>query len=313
MSPSPLKISVVVVNYNVRPLLAECLDSLREAVARGEAVQVVVVDCASQDRSPELVRDRFPDFELLEVQNRGYGAGANAGIAACRGNAILVLNADTIVHQGAISFLARALLLDSNVGLVGPRLIYPDGRRQPSKRRFPGRWTPAFESTIIEEWLPTNKWVTSYRMTGSSPGDSQDVDWLVGAALMARTRMIEDVGGFDERFWMYGEELEWCYRIRRHGWRIRYLDCAVITHHEGASTSQDTLRSRLEFDRGRLRAQRRLYGVASTRIVAMLLRLNYGLQLAREAAKWMIGHKRELRAARVAHYWTLVRSDLNVD
>ena len=313
MSPTPMTVSVVVVSYNVRNLLAACLESLRDACRRGEADQVIVVDSASSDGSPEMVRLRFPEFELLEVPNRGYGAGANAGIARARGEAILILNSDTVVQPGAIQALAEELAADPRTAIVGPRLVYPDGSPQPTRRRFPRRWTPVFESTILEEWFPGNRWVRHYRMTGEPLVDSQEVDWLVGAALMVRRAAIEQAGGFDEGFWLYGEELEWCYRLRRHGWRVRYVDRATIVHHEGASAGQDQLHSRLAFDRGRLRAHQAIHGARAARAAARLITLHYAVQLAHEALKWALGHRRELRAERVARYWTLLRSDLDVD
>lgn len=313
MTGGTISVSVVVVSYNVCDLLVACLESLREAIQAGEADQIIVVDSASSDGSPEMVRKCFSDMELIEVPNRGYGAGANAGIARSSGDAILVLNSDTVVQPGAIRTLATALAADPWTGMVGPRLVYPDGSPQPSRRRFPRRWTPVFESTILEEWFPANRWVRHYRMVGEPVVDLGEVDWLVGAALMVRREAVETAGGFDERFWLYGEELEWCYRLRRHGWRIRYVDDATIEHHEGASAGQDELRSRLAFDRGRLRAHRAIHGARAARTAARLIRLHYAVQFAREALKWSLGHRRELRARRINRYWTLLRSDLDVD
>ncbi len=306
-------VSVVVVNYNVVDLLAECLTSLRAAFEAGETTQVIIVDSSSSDGSPEMVRACFPEFEMFVVSNRGYGAGANAGMALATGEAILILNSDTVIHPGAIRTLSAALFADDQLGIVGPRLEHPDGSHQNTCRRFPQRLTPVFESTILEEWFPANRWVRHYRMTDDAGTDSQDLDWLVGAALMIRRETMCSAGGFDASFWMYGEELEWCYRVRQHGWHVEYVESALVTHHEGASTNQDRSGSRLEFDRGRLRAHRRIHGTHWTSVVTALLRLNYGVQLTRDALKWVIGHRRELRARRIAQYWWLLRSDLDVD
>jgi hypothetical protein len=140
---------------------------------------------------------------------------------------------------------------------------------------------------------------------------TEPVDWLVGAALMVKREVIDVAGGFDEGFFLYGEELEWCYRIRHHGWEIHYAPAATIIHHEAASTSQARLASRLEFDRGRVRAQRALHGDAVARRTARLLRLNFAMQLLREALKWTVAHRRELRRQRIGQYWTLMRSRLD--
>jgi GT2 family glycosyltransferase len=306
-------VSAVVVNYNVRDLLVECLASLACARRRGELDEIIVVDSSSADGSVAAVRELHPDVTILEVPNRGYGAAANAGMGCARGDAFLVLNSDTIVEPHAVAKLAAQLFAKPDIGMVGPRLQYPDGSLQPTRRRFPTRWTPLFESTIIEEWFPNNRWCRSYRMTGEPASGSQDVDWLVGAALMARRAAVKQSGGFDEAFRMYAEELEWCYRLGRHGWRVVYVPNAQVVHHEGASTSQSPARSRLEFDRGRLRAQRIVHGDASARLTSAALRLNYVALLAREALKWALGHRRELRAERIAAYWALMRSGLDGD
>ncbi|MEZ4521050.1 MAG: glycosyltransferase family 2 protein [Thermomicrobiales bacterium] len=165
---------------------------------------------------------------------------------------------------------------------------------------------------MLEEWLPGNRWASAYRMTDDpEPKGPQPVDWLVGAALMVRRVAAAQAGGFDESFWLYGEELEWCYRIRMHGWDIQYVPSATVVHHEGASTSQDRLSSRLAFDRGRILAQQKIHGPAIARRAMGMARLNYGLHLLREVTKWMAGHRRDLRRERIINYWTLLKSDLN--
>lgn len=310
MTTGPATVSAIVVSYNVCDLLLTCLNSLEAARACGELEDIIVVDSSSDDGSAETARVRFPGIVVQVVPNRGYGAAANAGMERATGDALLVLNSDTVIQPGAISTLAARLFSRCDIGMTGPRLQYAIGADQPTRRRFPTRWTPLFESTILEEWFPGNRWCRRYRMAGTPDSIVQDVDWLVGAALMVRREAVEQAGGFDESFRMYGEELEWCFRLRRHGWRIVYVPDALIVHHEGASTGQDPLRSRLDFDRGRVRAQRVIHGGANARIVAGALRLNYAVHIARESLKWLVGHRRDLRAQRVRGYWSLLRSDL---
>ena len=310
MSNQRARVSAIVVSYNVSGLLRQCLRSLQSC----EVDEIVVIDSSSTDDSADMVRRDFPDAILQIVPNRGYGAGANAGIELATGDALLILNADTSVKPEAVGTLVDTLYSVDDLGMVGPRLVHPDGSTQSSRRRFPTRWTPVFESTILEEWFPRNRWVRDYRnvcLDQRPPGNFECVDWFVGAALMVRRAVIEQAGGFCEAFFLYGEELEWCYRIRQHGWDIGYVDRAIVTHHEAASTSQDQLGSRLEFDRGRVRAHKALHGTAAARRTARFLRINYAAMLLRESAKWAIGHRRDLRAARISAYRELMRSDLN--
>lgn len=304
------RVSAIVVSFNVAKLLRACLESLEAELVAGYLDEIVVIDSSSTDRSDQLVRDGFPDVILQVVPNRGFGSAVNAGLERASGDAIFILNPDTVVCPGAVLRLSQALYAGNSVGLVGPRLRYPDGTDQSSRRRFPTAWTPVFESTILEEWFPANRWVKHYRMLAEPDGQAGSVDWLVGAALMVRREVVERVGGFDESFWLYGEELEWCHRIRRHGWEIHYIPGATVIHHEAASTSQDQLASRLEFDRGRVRAQTAIHGPRIARRTARMLKLNFAIQLLREGLKWIAGHRRELRRQRFARYWTLLRSDL---
>lgn len=210
MTGSPVRVSAIVVNYNVADLLLNCLRSLEYSRTAGELDEIIVVDSSSSDNSVSLGQRRFPQVEFNVVPNRGFGTAVNMGLERASGDAVLILNADTVVCPGAISKLSTALFDNVGTGLVGPCLVYPDGTLQSSRRRFPGRWTPVFESTILEEWFPTNRWVRHYRMLNLDPTDQrtlQAVDWLVGAALMVRREAVAQAGGFDESFFLYGEEL----------------------------------------------------------------------------------------------------------
>src|SRR5690606_25005148 len=138
-------------------------------------------------------------------------------------------------------------------------------------------------------------------------GRAQMVDWVVGAAMMVRASAVEQGGGFDERFRMFAEETEWAYRLRRNGWRTVYVPSAAMTDIGGASTSQDVPRRQLDFDSSRVELHRRLYGPLMATIVAGGLRVNYLAHIARESAKWLIGHRRELRTERIRFYARCLR------
>ncbi len=306
------RVAAIVVSYNVRELLLDCVTSLRDAQSRGELDAIVVVDNASQDGSAEAVRSRFPSVSVIDAPNRGYGAGANVGIAATHHAYVLILNPDTVVPLGTISTLTAFLDNHPTVALVGPRLRYPDGNIQPTRRRFPARLTPLFESTILAEWWPENHWARRYHLRDSreSAENPQEVDWVVGAAMLVRRSAIERAGAFDESFRMYSEEVEWCWRLRRHGWKVAYLPTVEITHHEGASTSQDVPARQVEFDTSRVRLARRMYGNGTAVVVRCGLLVGYALQIAREGVKWLLGHRRDLRRARIRLYAGALRSGL---
>jgi N-acetylglucosaminyl-diphospho-decaprenol L-rhamnosyltransferase len=230
-------------------------------------------------------------------------------MAAASGAYMLVLNPDTVVRPGAIATLAAYLDEHPRCGIAGPRLRQPAGSTQPTRRRFPRRLTPFFESSIVEEWWPKNRWARAMHMRDSADV-AGEVDWLVGAALCVRRAASERVGGFDTSYHLYSEEVEWCWRMRRHGWTIDYVPCAVITHHEAASTSQDVPRTRLAFDRSRIKLARQLYGPSGEALARAAVVLNAVLLGGREALKWLVGHRRTLRGQRVAFYLHAAREGL---
>ena len=306
-------VAAVVVSYNVRELLLECVASLDKARSAGVLSEIVVVDNASSDGSAEAVRASFPDVCIIDAPNRGYGAGANRGIDATASDYVLILNPDTVVPVETVRRLAAELDAQPHVATTAPRMRYPDGSLQPSRRRFPGHFTPIFESTIFERWWPSNPWALSYHMRDSDEARVQEVDWVVGACLMVRRSAIERAGAFDETFWMYCEETELCWRLRKHGWGVLYVPDVEIVHHEGASSSQDIPRRQLAFDRSRIELQRRLYCGKTAALVALGIRIGYLVQFLLETSKFVIGHRRDLRRQRMAFYGRLLVSSLRFE
>lgn len=299
-------VSAIVVSYNTRNLLLACIESLRTVSSNEPLAEIIVVDSGSTDESADAVQKEFPGTRVIQVPNRGYGAAANAGAALTRCDYLLILNADTEVRPHAIERLREALADDENAGLAGPTLRYPDGSIQPSRRRFPTVLTSIFESTVLEEWWPNNPWANDFHMHDVPAQSIETVDWVVGAALMVKTEAFRSVEGFDPKFRMYSEEIDLAYRMMQAGWQTRFVLGAEITHYEGSSTSQDVPRRQAEFDDSRIRLQRRIHGKRGALLLFMALRAGYLIHICREGAKWMLGHRRELRARRVRLYTRLL-------
>ncbi|MCO5176043.1 MAG: glycosyltransferase family 2 protein [Thermomicrobiales bacterium] len=301
------KVDAVVVSYNVRDLLLECLASLIGSKAAGELARIIVVDNASSDGSAEAAGAFDPAIEVIEAPNDGYGSGANVGIAVSDAEMVMVLNPDTVVRVGAIATLTAWLDAHPDFAIAGPRLVRPDGTTQSSRRTFPRPYTPLFESSIVEEWWPGNPVARDYHLADSADDVDQEVDWVVGAAVLVRKIAIQQVGAFDPSFRMYAEEVEWCWRLRQHGWRTSYVAAAEIVHHESASASQDLPRRLREFDDSRIQLTERLFGATWARLVSIGIRTDYAIRLLRESAKWLLGHRRDLRRARMRFYADALR------
>lgn len=315
-----IDLSIVIVNWNVRELLGRCLASLLQgqapaaggcfALADGRTFEVLVVDNASTDGSAEMVRQAHPQVQVIENANRGFAAGNNVGIARSRGRYVMLLNPDTEVVGAALATLLDYMDAHPDVGVVGPRLLYGDGRPQSSRRRFPTPLTGFFESTLLQQWFPRNPWLARYYVLDRPDDAESDVDWVVGAAMMVRREAMEQAGPLDEGYFMYSEEMEWCRRIKAQGWRVVYLPAATVVHHEGRSSEQVVAARHIHFQTSKLRYYRQVHGPAWAAALRVFLLATYAYQWVEEGAKWLVGHKRPLRAARLAAYGSVLRSGL---
>lgn len=301
-------VSVVIVSWNVRELLGRCLASVRASLAgSGYSCDMIVVDNASHDGSAALVRAEFPDVRVIETgANLGFAAGVNLGLEYAQGHWIFVLNPDTELVGAALPTLLCFTAEHPATAVIGPQLRYPDGAIQSSRRRFPTIPTYFFESTLLARWWPSNPWARHYHVADVTPDEPQLVDWLVGAALLVRRTAIDHAGGMDARFWMYSEELEWQRRLTRHG-AIWYLPQAVVIHHEGKSSEQAPARKHLAFQRSKLRYAARANGPAVATALHIFLLACYALDWLTEAAKWLLGHRRDLRRERMQVYAQVLR------
>lgn len=303
-------VSIIIVSWNVRQLLLQCLASLRDAYD-GLDTEIIVVDNASSDGTAAAVRAAFPDVQIVaNEENRGFTGGNNQGLAVASGRYLFLLNPDTEVQPGALLELWRFMQEHPKVGIAGPRLRYADGSIQPSRRRFPTLITLFTESTIVQEYWPGLPWFDRYYLA-DRPGDgTQPVDWIVGAAMFARREVYEQIGGLDEGFFMYSEELDWCRRAVKAGWQVVYHPAAEVMHHEGRSSEQVVAARHIRFFSSRVRYTRKYHGRLASVCLRLWLLATFVWQWLREGAKWLIGHKRELRHERMVAYGQVLRSRL---
>lgn len=231
------QLSVIVTNRNTKDVLRACLSSLRADLARG-LVEVIVVDNGSTDGSPQMVTADFPEVRLLALpENRGFAVANNLGMRLARGRYFLVLNSDTEIRGDALLRICEFMDAHPDVGALGPKLLNTDGSLQYSCRRFPSFRTALFHRySLMTRFFPKNRYSSQYLMTDVGHDHIMDVDWVSGAALVVRREIFETLGGFDEHFFMYAEDVDWCYRIKQAGWRVVYFPEAEIVHHIGTST-----------------------------------------------------------------------------
>ena len=228
----------MVVNHDAGNALLECVESLRAESVR----ELVVVDNDSHDGSPEALAEADPRAQIIRTgTNLGYGAGANLGVRRVDSEFVLVSNPDVAVHRGALAALVGALRSSSTLAIAGPLIEEPDGVRYPSARRFPSL-VDAAGHVLLGQWLPANRFTRRYRMDDLDVSTATEVDWVSGACFAARRNALCELGGFDEAYFMYAEDVDLCWRARRAGWGVTYVPEAIVTHLQGLSTSQHPYR-----------------------------------------------------------------------
>jgi N-acetylglucosaminyl-diphospho-decaprenol L-rhamnosyltransferase len=251
--------SVVVVSHDSAGSLERCLEGVV-----GCGYEVVVVDSASTDRSPDLVRRRFPDVRLIELErNLGYGGANNVGIQATTGEYVLVLNPDAWPLGKAIERLVEAAEVSPWAGIVGPRLVDETGTQEQSVRGFPTVWRLATEYFFLRWLAPRSRLLNAFYGAGADPERRGEVEWVVGAAMLLRREALDEVQLFDSSFFMYNDEVDLAFRLRRLGWEVLYYPHAEFVHLGGGSTQQRPFAMYREQLRSHLRFLDKHYGRAS--------------------------------------------------
>jgi N-acetylglucosaminyl-diphospho-decaprenol L-rhamnosyltransferase len=280
LSPAPDDVAAVVVNYNSGGYLADCVPSVR-----AEGVEtIVVVDNASDDGSVDGLTLADSSVQVIRLpRNVGYGAAANRGVAATTSTYVLVMNPDTVVEPGMVKTLVAALEHDQELGVVGPRLDNEDGTLYPSGREFP-RLGDAIGHAFLVDLAPNNRFTRRYRMLDWDRREARRVDWVSGACFLARRAAFDAVGGFDEAYFMYLEDVDLCWRLAAAGWYAGYEPSAGVMHVQGVSTAREPYRMVVAHHRAMLRFWWRST-TPSHRLLAPVIGLGVAVRAGSELAR----------------------------
>lgn len=237
-----LQLSVIMVNYNVRDFLHHALDSLQKAL-KGIRAEIIVVDNASDDGSVQMVRQRFPSVLLLpNKSNLGFAKANNIALKRARGKYLLLINPDTVVQEDTPKVMLQFFEENPDVGMAGCKILNPDGSFQLACRRsFPTPWVAFTKMAGLGALFPKSRLFGRYNLTYLSPDETYEIDAISGSFMMLRREVYQQVGGLDEEFFMYGEDLDWCFRIQQAGWKIYYVPSTKIIHYKGESTKRSNL------------------------------------------------------------------------
>jgi len=252
-------VSAVLVSWNVRELLLRCIESLK---ADG-VTEIVVIDNNSRDGSPDAVAEREPDVKLVRLtENIGFAPGINRAVARTSTPYVLVTTPDVYVTPGSTKVLLDEIESAPDIGLVAPA-VETDGKLYPSVRRFPS-FVDATGHAFLHFLWPSNPFSRRYKMDEWDHDAAVDADWIAGTHFLVRREAWEQIGGFDEQFFMFMEDVDLCWRLHEAGWRVRYQPATMITHEVSSSTDQTPYRmiavhhqSIYRFNKKRLRGARR--------------------------------------------------------
>jgi GT2 family glycosyltransferase len=241
------ELSIVIVNYKVKDLLKKCLISISQSKDNLK-YETIVIDNNSKDGSVELLKKEFPGIEVIEnSQNKGFSFACNQGIKKSSGRYILLLNPDTIFPQMGFRKLIDFMDSIPQAGICGPKMIDGRGNLLHSCRSFPSFLTSISSSqSILERYFPKNPLSRRYLLKDLNHSRMQEVDWISGSCLLARRRMLDQIGFLDESYFIYVEDVDLCYRAFKAGWKVFYFPEVTFVHQVGQSTSQNRLKNRLE-------------------------------------------------------------------
>jgi GT2 family glycosyltransferase len=230
------RVAIIIVNWKTPDLLAGCLQSIY-ADAGSHSFEIWVVDNNSGDHSVQMVRERFPAVRLIaNDENVGFPRACNQVLPLVSAPYVLLLNPDTVIVGNAISELANFLETNADCGAVGPKVLNPDGTLQLACRRsFPSPEAAFYRMTYLSKLFPNHPRIARYNLTFSDPDQQTDCDVLSGSCMMVRNSVIKQVGLMDDGAFMFAEDVDWCWRFKKAGWRVVYNPAAQCYHYHGAS------------------------------------------------------------------------------
>ncbi|MGI5816643.1 MAG: glycosyltransferase family 2 protein [Armatimonadota bacterium] len=253
MDQSPPDVSVCIVSWNVADDLRACLESVG-AQRNPPTFEIIVADNASSDESVSMIREQFPEVELIvNDENLGFAKATNQTLRAARGRYLMMLNPDTVLQPDSLAKLVAVADAHPEAGIVAPRLIYPDGSLQYSCRRFPTIAAAVYRNTLFGRLFPGARPAAEYIMRDCDHDTEHDVDWASGACLLIRREAYEQVGELDEGFVWGSEDVDYCFRMHRAGWSVLYSPVTDVVHAVGRSTDQAVVPTIMRTHRGMYR------------------------------------------------------------
>lgn len=285
-----IDISFIIVSWNAKAFLLSCLESIVRTV-HDCAYEIIVVDNASDDGSPDAVEAAFPQVRVLRLEeNLGFAAGNNRGIANSRGRWLCLVNSDVELLPGCVDGLLRVMEGGADIGLIAPRILNADRTLQRSCRRFPSLWHSFCSALGLSTIVPNSEFFGGTFMRWWPHDTQRDVDVVSGCFWFVRSEAMTRIGGLDEEFFMYGEDIDWCRRLHAQGWRIEFTPESEAIHHGGGSSRNQPLRFFMAQQEADLRYWSKHHGPFATSIRAGIMLLHQCVRIVAHCAIYPLRH-----------------------
>lgn len=247
-----MDVSVIIVAWNVRDFLQNCLDSIYKET-KGIEFEVIYVDNASEDKSVEMVREHFPQANIIQnMQNKGFAEANNQGIKAAKGRYVLLLNSDTVILDNAIAITVEFADTHPEAAVVGCKVLNPDKTLQLTCFMFPSILNMLLSASYLYKLFRKSQFFGRGLMTWWDRDNVKEVDVVAGCFMLVRKNAIQQIGVLDKRYFIYTEEIDWCYRFKKNGWKILFTPEPEIIHYGGQTTKQMTGKFRLQLSGSKL-------------------------------------------------------------
>jgi GT2 family glycosyltransferase len=287
-----MKISVIIVSWNAKAFLLKCIESISRQPLQ-DPLEIIVVDNASSDGSAEAVRENHPAVKLIcNGGNDGFAKGNNIGIRASSGEYLFLINSDVVVSEGCFGKLAGYMDSHPEIGMLGPRIVGSDGKLQRSTMGFPSLWNTLCRALALDSMFPRSRLFGSYLMTFSNHDVTQPVDVINGCFWVLRRSAMEQVGVLDEQFFMYGEDVDWCKRFNKGGWKVVFFAEAEALHYGGASSANAPVRFDIEMQRANYQYWTKHHSRLAAATFLLLSLLHHTVRITGEIAAYPLRRSR---------------------
>jgi GT2 family glycosyltransferase len=287
------KISIIIVSWNAKYYLDECLQSIFNGIVNSDKLEIIVVDNFSTDGSVELVTQKYPKVKLIANSNNlGFAKANNIGIKQSKGDYLFLINSDVVVYPDCIGSMLEYMERHPEIGMLGPGIIGTDGKVQRSCMGYPTLWNTFCRAVFLDGIFPRNKMFNGFMLNHWAHDSIKAVEVINGCFWLVRRTAVETVGFLDETFFIYGEDIDWCKRFNRAGWKVVYFPVVKSLHYGGGSSSNSPVQFYIEMQKANLQYWSKHYGDVSRRIYLCIIILHQSLRVFGNCAYYMFARSK---------------------